>query len=136
MKRRFELILELVFLNIENEEVKIVEKNAVRSQYNGYIASFGANIIRSGLQAAISLFENEDAKTEADRKALMKLIKIVLIKLYEKEQIDLKIKDTLIDFIRANKDNLLNEGIDIRKDIEQIATAIKLVVRTYRLEEN
>lgn len=136
MNKRFDQILDLVFSNIENSEINMVKDGSVKSQYNGYIASFGANIIRIGLQAAVVLFENESAETEADRTALTKLIRIVLIELYKKEKIDLVSEDSLIAFIRTNTKILSDSGIDIRKDIEQVATAIKLVIRTYRLEEN
>lgn len=136
MNKRFDQILDLVFSNIENSEINMVKDGSVKSQYNGYIASFGANIIRIGLQAAVVLFENESAETEADRTALTKLIRIVLIELYKKEKIDLVSEDSLIAFIRKNTKILSDSGIDIRKDIEQVATAIKLVIRTYMLEEN
>ena len=38
-------------------------KDVIPSSYNGYISSFGASIIQSGLEPTLALFENENAST-------------------------------------------------------------------------
>ncbi|HHH51506.1 MAG TPA: type III-B CRISPR module-associated protein Cmr5, partial [Campylobacterales bacterium] len=52
----------------------------IPSAYNGYISSFGASIIQSGLLPTLALFENENNqdKTKADKSVLTKNILKVL----------------------------------------------------------
>ena len=48
----------------------------ISSAYNGYISSFGASIVQSGLKPTLALFENENNKdkTKQDKSELTKII--------------------------------------------------------------
>jgi len=90
-------------------------------EFNGYISSFGASIIQSGLKATVALFENQQANTEADRSCLTKIILEVLG----------SNENNLLDHIlnNTNKEDILKE------EIVSIAVAIKLSLRTFELKK-
>ncbi|MFY4804696.1 type III-B CRISPR module-associated protein Cmr5, partial [Aliarcobacter butzleri] len=46
----------------------------ISKAYNGYISSFGASIIQSGLKPTLAVFENTNASTQEDKSYLSKLI--------------------------------------------------------------
>jgi CRISPR-associated protein Cmr5 len=96
-------------------------KGEAPKEFNGYISSFGASIIQSGLKATVALFENQQANTEADRSCLTKIILEVLG----------GNEKNLLDHIlnNSNKEDILKE------EIVSIAVAIKLSLRTFELKK-
>jgi len=71
--------------NIENYIPKAMialqetfKSGTIPSSYNGYISSFGASIIQSGLKPTLALFENENANTQEKKQLLPKLILEIL----------------------------------------------------------
>jgi CRISPR-associated protein Cmr5 len=95
----------------------------IPSSYNGYISSFGASIIQSGLLPTLALFENNDASTRENKQKLTELI--------------LKILDNT-----SNEDNLLSYVLEHESDINRlkqqildISIALKLSIRTFELEK-
>ncbi len=122
------------FLKFDKQQVAYIPK-----QYNGYISSFGAAIIQSGLLAAITfnsqLINNENGektkqKSEVDKKPLMDAIYFVVKKIrsIKNNQSDC---DTLLEFAKIDKDKRL-----LKKHILEAATSIKLVIRTYKLKKD
>jgi len=94
----------------------------VDNQYNGYISSFGASVLMSGLKATVAMFENENSKAK-DRKILMN----VILKVLNKQAKD---NDKLLDYILKNDDEKL------KQKILDIAIAIKLCIRTFKFEKS
>jgi len=106
------------------EILEEVKKESISKSYNGYISSFGASVMMSGLKATVAMFENKNADTKADRSFLMYLILKVLDKNAKKD-------DSLLKYILKNQDR---ETI-LKQQILDIATAIKLCIRTFKLED-
>jgi len=90
-------------------------------EFNGYISSFGASIIQSGLKATVALFENQNANSVQDRSCLTKIILEVL-------GAD---EENLLTHILNNQDN---EEL-LKEKIISIAVAIKLSLRTFELKK-
>jgi CRISPR-associated protein Cmr5 len=113
--------------NIENHIPRAIEvlqakfDDTIPSSYNGYISSFGASVIQSGLKATVALFENKNASTEQDKTVLMKIILEIL---------DETAQGTLLEYIL----NSQNETLEKEKILD-IAVAIKLSIRTFKLEK-
>ena len=112
---------------IENYIPKAIEllnkefpEGKIASAYNGYISSFGASVIQSGLKPTLAVFENANASTKEDKSYLTKLI----LKLLPNTQ-----GASLLKFVLANK---LNEEA-LKEEILDIAVALKLSIRTFRL---
>ena len=98
----------------------------IPKEYKGYISSFGAAIIQSGLLPALYFNHGSEGSTE-DREKLMDAVFYILKNGYN---------------ITASENNLLkyakeqardNELKKVKNQILDAATALKLVIRTYKL---
>jgi len=99
------------------------ENGIVPSSYNGYISSFGASIIQSGLKPTLALFENENAKTEEKKQLLPRLILQVLEKDSE--------ETSLLHYVLQRKE----QELFLKQKILDISIAIKLCIRTFKLDK-
>lgn len=104
------------------EAAGIAKNGIVPKQFTGYIASFGAAVIQSGLIPAVVFFEDPDANSEEDRTALIKAIKHYL-----------GINDDLSKHLLALDLTALFEK---EEAIIEAAQAIKLALRTFKKSES
>ncbi len=97
----------------------------IPSAYNGYISSFGASIIQSGLLPTLALFENENNqdKTKEDRSVLTKNI----LKVLDDNYPDNSLLRYAI-YYNGNRELLRQKIIDI-------SIALKLTIRTFKLDK-
>lgn len=93
-----------------------------QSSYNGYISSFGASIIQSGLKPTLALFENKDAGTKEKKQLLTNIILEIIDLKYQEE--------SLLHYVL---DNEQNEQY-IKQQILDISIAVKLSLRTFKKE--
>lgn len=95
----------------------------IPSAYNGYISSFGASVMQSGLKPTLALFENTNASTKEDKSFLTKLILEVL---------DANTKESsLLKYVLSKP----KEEELLKAKIIDIAIALKLSIRTFKLEK-
>ncbi len=93
----------------------------IPSAYNGYISSFGASIMQSGLKPTLALFENQNASTKEDKSYLTKIILQVL---------DANTNEnSLLRYVLNGNEELL------KTKIMDITIAIKLSIRTFKLDK-
>lgn len=114
--------------NIEAYIPKVLEvldrtftDGVVSSAYNGYISSFGASIMQSGLLPTLALFENTNASTKENKEYLSYLIVQVL----RGDSADV----SLLRYVLDGNQELL------KKEILDISIAIKLSIRTFKLDK-
>lgn len=93
----------------------------IPSAYNGYISSFGASVMQSGLLPTLALFENTNAKTKESKEYLTYIMVQVLTD-----------RDDDISLLRYVLDG--DEEV-LKPLIMDIAIAIKLSIRTFKLEK-
>ena len=94
----------------------------IPSAYNGYISSFGASVMQSGLKPTLALFENTQAQTKEDKSFLTKLILKIL---------NPNAKETsLLRYVLSKP----NEETLLKNEILDISIALKLSIRTFKLE--
>jgi len=93
----------------------------IPSAYNGYISSFGASVIQSGLLPTLALFENTNASTKENKESLTYLIHQILT--------DRDDDVSLLRYALANNPEMLKD------DILDISIAIKLAIRTFKLDK-
>jgi len=98
------------------------DKGTFPSSYNGYISSFGASIIQSGLKPTLALFENKDSSTK-EKKELLTNIILKIIDSNTKEE-------SLLHYILQNQQN----EHYLKQQILDISIAIKLSLRTFKKE--
>ena len=100
---------------------KEFETGVIPSSYNGYISSFGASIMQSGLKPTLALFENENAETKAKKQLLPSIILNIL---------DKNTKETsLLKYVLNGNESLLKDKI------MDISIAVKLSIRTFKLDK-
>lgn len=110
------------------EQEKIVENGEYSSQYNGYIASFGAAVIQSGLLPAVIFFENTNANSEEKRFKVIHALVFILNNHF-----------AMVDVKLPFHKYLLEEGCntsDILKNVNQAVAALKLALRTFKKKED
>ncbi|MDP0505813.1 MAG: type III-B CRISPR module-associated protein Cmr5 [Fusobacterium sp. JB019] len=120
-KKKVEEYIPKVIKLIE-EEFKDSNKGLPK-ELTGYITSFGAAIIQSGLIPAVAFYEREESngsdETSKNRKKLMRIIGKLL---YEDFKQDNLLLEKLIDeHNKIKKDDIINASV-----------AIKLVIRLYK----
>lgn len=93
----------------------------IPSAYNGYISSFGASIMQSGLLPALALFENTDASTKENKEYLTYLI----LKILTNGDGDI----SLLRYVIEQNNEML-----LKQKILDISIAIKLSIRTFKLD--
>jgi CRISPR-associated protein Cmr5 len=122
MSRNIEKYIPRV-MEVLNEEFSSNE--SISSAYNGYISSFGVSIIQSGLEPTLALFENRNNQdtTKADKTKIPKIILKVLAPEYN--------GDSLLRYLLEHQ----NEEENLKKDIIDIAIALKLCIRTFKFDK-
>ena len=116
-KRNIEKYIPVVLEVLQEEFID----GEIPSAYNGYISSFGASIIQSGLLPTLALFENTSASTKENKEYLTYLIQRVLTG--KKDDI------SLLRYVIAKNDATL------KQQILDISVALKLSIRTFKLVE-
>lgn len=110
------------------EDLQTDSKNkeiSLPKEFKGYISSFGASLIQSGLFPTIAFFENENANSQSDRSKITEFIFNIL-------DVNGSYKDKkLLDYLLENKDRKEN----LKEDIENIAIALKLAIRTFKIDK-
>ncbi|MEN4045380.1 type III-B CRISPR module-associated protein Cmr5 [Sulfurimonas sp. NWX367] len=116
--------------NIEKhipKAIKVLERTfengVIPSAYNGYISSFGASVIQSGLKPTLALFENTDANTKEDKSYLTKIILQILDQDTQ--------ESSLLKYILPKQKN----EAYLKQQILDIAVAVKLSIRTFKLKK-
>ncbi len=97
------------------------ENGVIPSSYNGYISSFGASVIQSGLKPTLALFENENANTK-EKKQLLPMIILQILDSNTNET-------SLLRYVIHGNEALL------KQKIMDISIAVKLSIRTFKLEK-
>ena len=119
------------------EAIRVLDERfsdgTIPSAYNGYIASFGASIVQSGLKPTLALFENRHANTKNDRSCLTRIILEILDPEHRLENVGNEEcpGGSLLRYVldRPDEEEILKERI------VDIAIAVKLAMRTFRLEK-
>jgi CRISPR-associated protein Cmr5 len=97
--------------------------DTIASSYNGYISSFGASIMQSGLKPTLALFENENASTLQKKQLLTSIILQILD--------DKTTETSLLKYVIGNN----MDETQLKKQILDISIAVKLSIRTFKLEK-
>ena len=116
-KRRIEEYIPKALDVIEKE----FPDKAIPKEYNGYIAAFGASIIQSGLKPTVAIYENKNAQTKSEKNRLTRMI-LRIIDPTAKGQ-------SLLRYIIKHEDEEL-----LKEEIVDAAIAIKLAIRTFKLQ--
>lgn len=111
------------------QEVIVEDENsiAVKPEFKGYFASFGASIVQSGLLPSVIFFENEDSDTQAFRHKVPTAILAYLLGETDNEEKtkDNKLSDYIINSPKSRR--------QLVKEVSEAAVALKIALRTFDL---
>ncbi len=119
-------VLDTTFLNTIRELYPEIPNGAIPREYNGYISSFGASVMQSGLKPTLALFENSTSKTDKAKRLLTTAILEMLPPKRETESLLRYVLD------EEREHNIQNDKY-LSSEIMDIAIALKLSIRTYEL---
>jgi len=133
--------------NIENyipKAIKAIEKifeeeiknGSIPNEYKGYISSFGASLIQSGLKPTLALFEKDKEDYLKAQKDSLKeeksfKYKIILI-ILETKNIS---ADSLLRYVIEEEEKNHKSERGLKEDIKDLSIAIKLAIRTFKFKD-
>ena len=106
-------------------EIRLVNNGEICKEFKGYISSFGAAITQSGLLPALAFNHQSESGSKKDRILLMEAIFLLIKKMRNDEII---VKENLFEYAKVVSDLRF-----LKNQIVDATTAIKLVIRTYKL---
>jgi CRISPR-associated protein Cmr5 len=111
---------------IKAVEDKVISKNEVPKEFNGYISSFGASVIMSGLLPTLVFFSQE-GKSKGNRKSVIEAIEQILNAEYS------GLLSSNRKLLNTVKDNLSNRAkIErLQEKILEAGIALKLAIRIF-----
>lgn len=99
----------------------IVSKDGSYSkEFNGYISSFGASLVQSGLLPTVIFFENKDASSNEDRTLVISALK---------QMIGIGNEPSMAKYII--KEKKANDQVFVN-NVTRAMTAMKLALRMYK----
>lgn len=107
-------------------EDKLEKNGIVDKVYNGYISNFGISVRQSGLLPALAFYEGEGER-EGNPAVLMGII----LDLIKNDDIGCS---SLLNYVLEMGGNTPS-GPRITKRVLEAATAVKLALRTFKIEE-
>ncbi len=113
-------------ITIEDKDTNVLKDTTVPKEYSGYISSFAASIVTSGLLPTVVFFSDEN-KSRGNRSLLPKAIFILL-----KDMNIIKSADSsknIYDWILTETSR--DRASYAKKDILDAATVLKLALRTF-----
>jgi hypothetical protein len=112
------------------EEIRsiIQSEHAIDSEYFGYLASFGPSVIQAGIAKTLAFYMKD---TDSDRKCIIDLIKIVLIKSYNFSA-GYQTKDLLSIYNTETCGKTTLQKLAFTEKILESTIACKLAFNTYK----
>lgn len=115
----------LIPIAIEAAREKLADRNGViQKVYNGYISAFGATVIQAGVLPAVANLEKDTDRTKGSRRLIADAL------LYILRNIGYTILEGDLTRTSINYQNFSS----FKKDLLDATTALKLAVRTFKLE--
>jgi len=104
----------------------INKEGKIPNEYKGYISSLGASIIQAGIYAALIFYEAAESESKSDRRLVIAAIKYIISD--NPADNDYRLSTLLNDLLPEEKVLKAQQILDA-------ATALKLAVRTYKMED-
>jgi CRISPR-associated protein Cmr5 len=105
------------------------EKEFIPKVYKGYVSSLGANIIQAGVKTAVYFYEAKEGSSKGDKRLITAALRYML---YPDEQAVAKYEKYKLSEKITGLDAHGLQNLSLR--IMDAATALKLALRTYKME--
>lgn len=103
----------------------------ISDSYNGQIAAFSVSVALSGLKPTMAIYCNNKSSAEVDRSKIIKLLEY-MFKIEPESNVKTKGADLYNTVIEACGE----EETKLKKAIVEYAIALKLAIRTFKLEKS
>lgn len=113
--------MEVLAKNEKGEEVSSYSK-----EYKGYLSSFGASVMMSGLIPTLAFYANTESNSKSDRNHIL----IWMFKILKTQEGYNTNVEKLFDYARKLNENDLKR---LEKELLNISIALKLAIRTFKL---
>lgn len=120
-------IIEQAIKALQDSEI-VNDQGQYNSEYKGYIASFGASIIQSGLLPAVIFYEDSSRSSSEKAKIINAIVRVLKTQFVLYNDIVVNNKDKFSNFIITRR----IEKRQIEKDVNEAAVALKLALRTFK----
>ena len=104
----------------------IVVGGLYSKEFKGYISSFGAAVIQSGLLPAVIFYE-DNGNSDEERSLLIRAIVVIL-----NDEMGYNIQSAFSEFIRINDRNKQK----LTEDVSKAAVSLKLALRIFEKRDN
>ncbi|SFU71107.1 CRISPR type III-B/RAMP module RAMP protein Cmr6 [Clostridium sp. DSM 8431] len=125
-KKRVEDLIPYAIKCIEKEK-NIFKNGKVPNEFNGYISSFGASIIQSGILATVTFFNDKNSSANEERFRVPELIFNILKESDTVQTEKQNLKDYLLEENKKSNDQLKKA----KYEIINAAIALKLGIRVF-----
>jgi len=126
MKKRVENYLPSAIKAVEDIILNENPNNPIPRQFKGYISAFGAAVIQSGILPAVAFYSVKGG-AEEDRTNVIRAIEYILNR---QENYTYNDNETLLKYLVEHP----NERENLTAKIMDAATALKLALRTFKIE--
>lgn len=122
-KRRVNELIPKVIEYIPSSGILI--DNEIPNEFKGYVSSFGASIIQSGILSTVAFFSNPDSAAKKDRVEIINIIYNIMDKKFPHNK-----EEGLLSYLLNNKEHI----DDIKEEIINVAIALKLGMRVFKFK--
>ncbi|MFW3342953.1 type III-B CRISPR module-associated protein Cmr5 [Aliarcobacter butzleri] len=120
--KNLEKLIPITLNIIENHKKNMFAENSnkIKSEFNGYFASFGPSVLMAGLNQTVMFFDDKDKKDK-------KLVNTIIFEI---------LKEMKWDENKQNlKDLVLEYNPLIKSRVLEVVTSCKLAIRTFELKD-
>ena len=112
-------------------EVGIAKEDlTVDTEFKGYVASFGASIVQSGLLPAVIFFENEESRSQSSRQQVPMAVLLLMLRRYDKDA-PFEKSSRLSQYILESS----KKRSRLIQEIREAVIALKIALRTFNLKK-
>jgi CRISPR-associated protein Cmr5 len=143
---KIESLLPSALAAVENY-IAADDQLSVPKQFKGYISSFGASVIQSGLMPTLA-FYSDAKKAKGDRSMLIPALIFILFK-NKRFDVDIELEKTIREVANKEKElpKVIHQLFDwllkpngknpekLRKELMDASIALKLALRTFREDD-
>jgi len=122
MNKRIDSLIPKAIEAVKNIQDEMKGKK-LPSEYKGYVSSFGAAVLQSGLKAAIAFYESKSSSSVQNKKPLM----LAILELVTDKKPD-KNNDSLLEYV------IKNDSLELKDEILDAAAALKLAINTFEMK--
>lgn len=118
--KNLEKLIPIALKVIENNKKNMSKDGKIKSEFNGYFASYGPSVLMAGLKQTVMFYDDKEKKDK-------KLVNSIIFNILKEMKWD--------ENILSLHDLVLTHNPLIKSRVLEVVTACKLAVRTFEMEK-